>query len=154
MSDNKKLNLKSLLLEAEKARDEYLEGWKRERATAENREKDFQNKYTLSEQMGKLETIKQFFVVLDSFEKAMKDNKNNDVLNPIYKQVLTIFSSIGVKQILPKKGEVFNPQYHSCIHTIKDEKASEDIIKESVRAGYISEQHVLRPADVIITSKK
>jgi len=149
--------LKKKLEECQKAKNEYLAGWQREKADFLNYKKKEGERIE-----GLAEHITEGFVlallpVLDNFDAAEKslpeDSKEEENIKgflQIRKQLLDFLKSRGVEEI-KTEGQKFNPDCMEAVEIV--EAASQDqrsgqIIQE-VQKGYkITTGRVLRPAKV------
>ncbi|MFH0845795.1 MAG: nucleotide exchange factor GrpE [Patescibacteria group bacterium] len=136
-------------------KQEYLAGWQRAKADLINARKDFdeQKKNLLS--FANADLIIQIIPVLDSFEMALNHKEEDDSFKQwlqgfsyIYNQLISILESNGIKQMNPL-GEIFNPEFHTALETIKvDDKEQENIIMEVVQKGYFLNGKIIREAKV------
>ncbi|PCI20649.1 nucleotide exchange factor GrpE [Candidatus Wolfebacteria bacterium] len=165
---SKLADVKQKLLLCKNERQEYLDGWQRERA-------EFAN-YKIAQEKARGEVSKyitedvllKFLPVLDSFDMAFSNkeawervDKNWRIgVEHIYSQMFSIFEQSGILKI-DEIDVDFDPIYHQSVETI-DTKNKEDDGKilsiESV--GYIiksagdTDERVLRPARVKVFSYK
>lgn len=156
----KKLKEKIKLLEKEK--QENMDGWQRERA-------DFMN-YKKRVEQEKLEVIKyaneslleEITQVLDSFEMAFsnkeaweKVDKNWRVgVEYIHTQLLKILDENNFKTMDPI-GSKFDPAFHIAVeHIITDDEKKDGIITEVKKKGYILNDRVMKPAQVVVAEYK
>lgn len=96
---------------------------------------------------------------LDALNLAVKaskdlrlDNKTKSWLDGIVATIQTLeksFFEIGVKQLLPVKGEKFNPTIHEALATVETGKSGE--IYDLVQPGYILDNTVIKPARVVVS---
>lgn len=143
---------KKELEELEKKAEEYLQGWKRERA-------DFLNfKNSESERIAKYinitkdELILDFLPILDNIYLAEKelpeDNNWAKGFLGIKALIIDFLKKQGVEEIdcLNKK---FDPHLQEAIEEVKGKKPG--IIVEVVQRGYMLNNKVIRPARVKVT---
>lgn len=104
---------------------------------------------------------KRLLVVADSLTRITgSDNNNSCVLvkdyadnirkniNAVYDQML---SASGLSSIDPISGEKFDEQKHTAIGLEFGAKYPENTVFKVVRKGYMMENNVIRPAEVIIS---
>lgn len=154
--------LKVRIKELEKENKEYMDGWQRERADFTNYKKRVENekievvKYANE---GLLEEITQ---VLDSFEMAFsnkeaweKVDKNWRVgVEYIHTQLLKILDENNFRATNPI-GEKFDPKFHIAVeHTTIDDESKDGIITEVKAKGYILNDRVMKPAQVVVAEYK
>ena len=137
----------------EKECQEYLDGWKRAKADAEN-EKKAQYKRLEQERVNiKDEFLTTILPVLDSVCAAMShssDDKTNEGLKQIYAQFEQSFAQFGAK-ILDPINEEFNPNEHDAVgeKEVEDKSDSRKVL-EVVRLGISIDGIIKRPAMVYI----
>jgi molecular chaperone GrpE len=156
----KKLKDKIKVLEKEK--QEYMDGWQRERADFTNYKKRVETekievvKYANE---GLLEEITQ---VLDSFEMAFsnkeaweKVDKNWRVgVEYIHTQLLKILDENNFRAMNPL-GEKFDPKFHIAVeHIITDYEKKDGMITEVKKKGYILNDRVMKAAQVVVAEYK
>ncbi len=145
--------LQKALDESRSQAQEYLEGWQRERAAFDNyrRRVEQQREQTRRELL--ISIIKRYLEVLDDLELALKNKPTEGAgaewakgIELIYRKMLNILESEGIKPIPAEPGMQFDPRYHEAIsHEPHDEHESEQII-EVLRRGYMIGDQVIRPA--------
>jgi molecular chaperone GrpE len=148
--------LQSKIQELERQNEQYLESLKRAKADVLRLEKEYQEKADLMVNMANANLIYSLLSVLDSFELALKKEKED---NPylqgfylIYSQFKDILQKFGLQEINPLK-QKFNPQFHEAISHKKCETENcvgddEGLIIEVLSLGYLFKGQVLRPARV------
>ena len=156
----KKLKEKIKILEKEK--QEYMNGWQRERADFINYKKRVENekievvKYANE---GLLEEITQ---VLDSFEMAFsnkeaweKVDKNWRIgVEYIHTQLINILHENNFKAMNPL-GEKFDPKFHIAVeHIVTDDEKKDGVITEVKKKGYILNDRVMKAAQVVVAEYK
>jgi len=157
---NKIQEMEKRLEESEKMREEYLEGWQRQRAEFLNYQKDVNKKIEEIIKMANEELIKDLLNVLDSFDISINSLKIEGLTSTekniirgielIREQLLNVLKQRGLQEI-KSVGEDFNPALHEAIDIIEGEndgKIAEEIIK-----GYQLNNKVIRPTKVKIIKK-
>ncbi len=148
--------LKEKLDTSQKERQEYLDGWQRERAEFANYKKDEESRRNTVRAFAREKIIMDMLSVLDSFDMAFsnkeaweKADKNWRVgVEYIYNQFLTILERYNVKQI-GDVGVSFDPNIHQSIETVAtDEKEKDHTIERVIQKGYQIGDRTLRPARV------
>jgi len=143
--------LKKVLEEAEKKRDEYFAGWQREKADFLNYKKqEFERlKGTLC--IAKESLFTELLPILDSFnlaEKAIPEEERKDSgikgLILIKKQLEDSLKGLGLSEI-ETVGKKFDPSLHEAVGETEGEPGT---ITEEVEKGYVYEERIIRPAKV------
>ncbi|HEY58416.1 MAG TPA: nucleotide exchange factor GrpE [Anaerolineae bacterium] len=141
-------------LEAVRAQaQEYLDGWTRERAAFANYKRRVEEERQRQQQQLLAEVVKEFLVVLDDLELALKNRPQEgegaawaEGIALIYNKLCARLEAKGVEQIAVEPGQPFDPQFHEAIsHEPVDGHESGHII-EVVRPGYRVGDLVIRPA--------
>jgi len=147
-------------MDKKKKKDEYLENWKRERASFLNYKKEEMERMEKVVKFANQELILNILDILDNIyiaeEKLPKDLEKNEwvkgILN-IKNQILEFLKNQGVKRIDCLKKE-FDPNFHEAVEVVGPSfaKASEgkEIIIKEIKKGYILNGRVIRPAKVKI----
>lgn len=154
--------LKEKIKNIEKEKQEYMDGWQRERADFINYKKRVENekieviKYANE---GLLEEITQ---VLDSFEMAFsnkevweKVDKNWRIgVEYIHTQLVKILDDNHFRTMNPV-GEKFDPKFHIAVeHIITEDEKKDGIITEVKKKGYILNDRVMKAAQVVVAEYK
>lgn len=148
--------LSSLEQELETVRaqaQEYLDGWTRERAAFANYKRRVEEERQRQQQRLLAEVVKEFLVVLDDLELALKNRPQEgegaawaEGIALIYNKLRAQLEAKGMEQIAVEPGQPFDPQFHEAIsHEPVDGHESGHII-EVVRPGYRVGDLVIRPA--------
>lgn len=100
--------------------------------------------------------IKEFLVVLDNFERAIKmddDDLTDEVsrflegFKLIYSNTINILNKFEVKEI-DALGVEFDSDYHHAVLTEHDENKPAGVVLEVLQKGYMYKDKVIRPAMV------
>lgn len=146
-ADNTPAALKKLrerLKKAVEEKQEYLEGWQRSRADFANYKKEEASMHADRESRIKSELIESLLPALDALELALKHH-NDKTLQMLHKQFLGSLQKIGVVQF-GAVGEDFDPRKHEALAMQGDQH----IIQSVERSGYAINEHIIRPAQVIL----
>jgi len=137
--------------------NEYLEGWKRERAEFENYKKDEAERIGKRDIYAKRLFLLKLLPILDSFDLALKstpeDAKKSEWFvgySYIQKQFEDFLQSEGIEMIETKERE-FNPLLHEAIEI--EGEGDKMMIKEELSRGYKIGEFVLRPARVKVEKR-
>lgn len=142
---------KSGLVECEREKKEYLEGWQRAKADFINYRKDEAKRF---EDLGQFVTagfLQELLPVLDSFDLALRSfvpgSEGERGVLLIRAQLTDILKKRGIEMIEVKPGDLFDPGRHESMGEIEsDEK--EGSVAEELQKGYLLRGSVVRPARV------
>ena len=113
---------------------------------------------------GNEKMITDLLPVLDSFDKALTDNKAVDNksdgsssllegMGLVYDQLKTALEKNGLQRIAAK-GEKFDPNLHQGIQRVESEEADVETVLEEFAAGYTLNGRVVRAAMVSVSVPK
>lgn len=146
--------LKKKIEELEKQKAEYLESWKKERASFLNYKKEEMERIMELMKYVNEALIMRILPILDNFftaennisEEAKKDTNIAGLLQ-IHQQFKDFLKQQGVEEI-KAKGEKFDPNFHEIVQEVEGD--SPGIITEEVQKGYKLNNKIIRPAKVKI----
>lgn len=117
-------------------------------------EKEKSQMYTV----GARDVIEKLLPVVDNFERGLKsipeDQKDGPVasgMEMIYKQLMTVFTDLGVTPI-EAVGQEFDPNLHNAVMHAEDEELGENIVSEEFQKGYKYKDAVLRHSMVKVVN--
>lgn len=146
-------DLRDDLINCQKEKDEYLNGWRREKADFMNYKKEESVKIKELLDYNQEKLILKILPILDNFNIAFKkipDNLKQDSFVEGMKQIKFFLENFlkneGVEEI-NSVGKIFDPFFHEAIEVVEDEKESGIIIKE-IEKGYFFKGKLLRPSKV------
>ena len=151
--------LKEELKVAKKERQEYLDGWQRERADFANYKKDEISRLSMAKKYAKERFVEDLLPVLDAYDIAFS---NRDVwekvdktwrggVEYIHQQLLRILSDAGISEVAPSEGEKIDANFHELVESIKTEvKEKDNTVAKLLQKGYKIGERILRPARVNI----
>ncbi len=156
--------IKTLEKELEKCsqeKEEYLNGWKRERADFLNYKKDEKERMERVKRITQIETLKQFIEILDSFERAEEQISQDLTDNPIIrgflgikKQLKELLERFNIKEITIGEEMDFDPRFCEAIEIVETNDPQKDNkIAQIISKGYLVENIVLRPSKVKVFKK-
>ena len=154
--------LKNELKIIKKERQEFLDGWQKERADFANYKKDEIKRNSFYADRAKENILTDFLPALDSFNMAFgnkeaweKVDKNwRSGVEYIYSQILSTLEGHGVKQF-GAVGEIFDPTLHQSVGVEDTDIEEKDGTIAVVNSkGFIVNESILRPAKVIVYSCK
>jgi|SRR3989338_7664560 len=153
--------LKEKLKECSKEKQEYLNGWQKERADFANFKTEEGKKKSIFIKLANEGLIIQLLSVLDSFDMAFsnkeaweKIDKNWRIgVESIYNQFLSVLEQNNVKQI--DNNGIFNPEFHQSIDVIlTQDKKDDGRIAKIIKKGYKIENKIIRPTQVKVYKYK
>ena len=97
----------------------------------------------------KMTTVKKVLPLLDDIERAAVAQP--EAMAPIMKNFEKTLKELGLMKIASDKGEAFNPDLHDAV--MVDGDGDEEVIEETLRAGYYYDGEVLRPAMVKVSKQ-
>jgi molecular chaperone GrpE len=133
---------------------EYLDGWQRARAEFANLKKRVEREKSEMRERVTSEIISRYLDMLDDFDRALKDQPEQDIdkawvagLEMIYQKFKVILDSEGI-EVIPAEGKTFDPNFHDAISYEDSEDHEDGQIIEVIKQGYQLGDRVIRPAVV------
>jgi molecular chaperone GrpE len=152
-----KLKKEKELEELKKQKEEYLDGWKRERAGFLNYKKDEIERIEALIKYANEELILKFLPILDNIylaEKQLPDDLKNhkwtEGVMQIKSQIANFLNSQGVEEI-KAEGTKFDPNFHEVVEEVAIEGKESGIVVEEVQKGYTLHSKIIRPAKVKVS---
>ena len=146
--------LEQKLAEAERQRDEYLNGWQRAKADFVNYKKEDLKRMEEVAQYGSLNLIKELISVLDNFDLGLRTlEKAGPVEKGIYlirTQIEDILKKRGLEKITTKPGDELDPAIAEALSEVPSDQSPGTIVEE-IEPGYRLGEKVIRAARVIIS---
>jgi len=158
MTKDKNEDIKNELEALKKERNEFKEGWQRERAEFLNYKKNEIQRLSDQLKCSNEDLIQDLLSVLDSFDLALgslKENPDPEMEKGLYlikSQLENILKSRGVKEISTKHRK-FNPELDEAVKEVESDKEPGEIL-ELFQKGYLLFDKVLRPNKVKISKLK
>ena len=144
-------------MQGQRLAQEYLDGWKRERAAFANYKKDELERLATLQLLLKRQFFSQLLPILDSFELALKATPQNLQTSDwfkgyayIKKQFADMLKDEDI-QVIETQGKEFDPHIHEAIETSQEQESQGDgklMVQEELQKGYKLGEFVLRPARV------
>lgn len=103
-----------------------------------------------------IDCVLEFLPVLDGLEKAFVavDGQNDDLssgVRLILDQFVGALKKLGVESVA-KKGEPFNPKFHSAVKTVEVDEFGRNCVYEVLQKGYCKGDRVVRHAVVVVAN--
>jgi molecular chaperone GrpE len=135
-------------------RDGLYDRLLRKQAEFENYKKRIDRERSEFVQFASAELMRELLNALDSFDLALR-NTGGDLrgFELIYKQLQDTMGRFGLKPI-EAKGQKFDPNFHQAVATQPADNVEENTVVEEMRKGYTLNGRLLRPAMVIVSTKK
>ncbi len=161
MSDPKekiaKLKEKIKKLQAEK--DEYMNGWQRERADFVNYKKRADEEKKDYIKFANENLLEEMLTVLESFDMAFMNKEQWNAVPQnwrvgveyIHSQLVKILDENGLKEFVPKIGDSFDVKLHVAeeVVPVTDEK-EDGLIKEIKKKGYTMNGKIIIAPKVVV----
>jgi molecular chaperone GrpE len=155
--ENLSVDGKKELEECQKQKEDYLAGWKRERADFLNFKRDESERIQKAIQSSEGDILKTFLPIIDNMhllEKHIPKDADDSWLKGfknIQEQIKRFFEMSEIKEIDCINKE-FDPNLHEAVEIIPGEQENPTIVEE-VQKGYIMNERVIRPAKVKVANK-
>ena len=140
------------LTEAQHQADEFKNRYLRAAAEVENARKQAERDAQARAIQEKRRFLREILEVADSLEMALSLGDwpgMREGVRLAYQQLQQALARSGVKRIEVKEGDTFDPVYHEAVD-VRAGDTPEDIVVAVVRAGYLHDGDLLRPAQVIV----
>ena len=146
-----KKNKPTEIEELNKKCEEYLNGWKRERADFLNYKKEEVERIGQLVKYANEEIVLKLLPILDNFclaEKHISKNEESAGFLLIKKQIEDLLKKEGIESI-EVMGKEFNPNTMEAVEETEGEKPG--IVLEEVQRGYTMHGKLIRPARVKVS---
>jgi len=157
MAEEKEKKIEELekeLKECQKLKEEYLNGWKRERADFLNYKREEKERLKEVSNLLKEDLILKILPTLDNFEiiekKLPEKLKKDEYVKGIFRiknQILDFLKKEGLEE-MELVGQKFDPNLAEIVEAIEKEGLDSGVIVEEVKKGYKLNGRLLRPARV------
>ena len=161
MSDPKEkiAKLKEKIKKLQEEKDEYMNGWQRERADFVNYKKRADEEKKEYTKFANENLLEEMLTVLESFDMAFMNKEQwNSVpenwrvgVEYIHSQFVKILDEHGLKEFIPKVGDKFDVNLHIAEEVVPVEKEAEaGLIKEIKKKGYIMNGKIIIAPKVVV----
>ena len=96
--------------------------------------------------------LSELIDIKELIKKSLDDENPKDGLNLIIKNLDKFFEDENIKHI-ECIGKQFDHNLHHAVSTIEKNDCDDNIILEEIKKGYIFNEKVLRPSQVIVSKK-
>lgn len=122
-------------------------------ADLQNLQKRMEKELILREDEVRRKYLYELIEVNELLKKALEDNNPKEGLKLILQNIEKFFNVEKIKHI-DCMGKKFDHNLHHAITTVEKDDCEENIIVEEVKKGYLVDDKLLRPSQVIVTKKK
>lgn len=147
--------LKEKLIQCQKERQEYLDGWQRARADFVNLKKEEAESRVQTKARVEEDLAEKLIPLMDAFEAGFAhtswekgDRAFTTGIEGIYKEFGRILKDLGVESFEPT-GEAFDPALHM---PVREEPGESGKVLRVERKGYKRGATIIRPAFVVLGS--
>lgn len=109
-------------------------------------------------EVGAKDIIEKILPVVDNFERGLQTVTEEEKqtgfaqgIDMVYKQLITVLESAGVKAI-EAVGKEFDPNFHNAVMHGEDAEVGENIITEEFQKGYLYRESVVRHSMVKVVN--
>lgn len=135
-----------------------LAGWQRTLAEFQNYKRRVEKENKELTTRVTLETITRILPIIDDFERALENVPDDIKDNPWFNGITLIESKF--KRLLEDHnitpvdpvGELFDPNHHQAISKDDSDEVESDHVIQTLQKGYVSGNHLLRPALVRVAN--
>ena len=145
----------------EKKLDEQIKelhsGWQRCQADFENYKKRTEQEKAIWVDHIRIEVFNDLLPILENLDLAVlhapkksKDQQWIEGIIYITRQIDTKLLELGIEKIIPKAGEIFDPNIHEAVLSKKNPKFKHGQIIKTQNTGYRLGETIIRPAKVVV----
>jgi molecular chaperone GrpE len=151
--------IKEKLAICEKEKQEYMNGWQRERADFINYKKRSEEEKKEYIKFANESLLEEMLTVLESFDMAFLDKEKwNSVpenwrvgVEYIHSQLVKVLDDNGLKEFTPKVGDKFDPVLHVAEEVSPTDKKEEDnVIMSTKKKGYVMNGKIIIAPKVVV----
>lgn len=140
----------------DESREDWKERYTRLRADFENYKRHAETQREELAGIGKEKVLEDVFPVVEHMERAIKATRDAgdqsgilEGIEMVYQEMLRVLEKNGVERI-DTVGEPFDPEVHEAVAVTTHADCPEDTVVEEVRAGFMKNGKLLRPASVVV----
>lgn len=143
-----KKELKKLQTDIKEKDDKILRGI----ADLQNYQRRMEKELRCREEETKKKYISELLDLTELLKKALEDENPKDGLKLMINNVEKFFEKEQIKYI-DCIGKKFDHNFHHAVTTVEKNDCEDDTIIEEVKKGYLIEDKLLRPSQVIVAKK-
>ena len=148
-TDNLKKEVEKLKQELKEKNDKLLRSY----ADLQNYQKRMEKELQHREDDSKKKYLSELIDINELIKKTYEDNSPKEALKLILHNLNSFFGKEQIKCI-DCVGKPFNHNLHHVISTVEKKDCENEIIVEEIKKGYLVDDKLLRPSQVIVTKKK
>ena len=149
----KDVNLKNEILKLKQELKENKNQLLRSMADFQNYQKRIEKELKLKEYEIKQKYVSELIDLNELLKKAYNDNNPKEGLKLMIENIQKFFEKEQIKCI-DCIGKKFDHNLHHAITTLEKDDCEDEIIVEEIKKGYIMDDKLLRPSQVIVAKKK
>jgi len=153
ITSKKTPNLKKEIEKLKQELQEKNEKLLRSIADFQNYQKRMEKELQHREDDSKKKYLSELIDINELIKKAYEDNSPKEALKLILHNLNSFFEKEQIKCI-DCVGKPFNHNLHHAISTVEKEDCENEIVVEEIKKGYLVDDKLLRPSQVIVTKKK
>ena len=149
----KPVNLKKEVDKLKKEIKEKDQQLLRSIADFQNYQKRMKKELILREEETKKKYITELIDLNELLKKALEDNNPKEGLKLMINNIENFFEKENIKYI-DCVGKKFDHNFHHALTTLEKNDCEDDTIIEEVKKGYMMNDKLLRPSQVVVSKKK
>lgn len=147
--DTLKKEIKKLKQELKEKEDKLLRSY----ADLQNYQKRMEKELQIKEEETKKKYLSELLDLNELLKKAYEDNDPKEGLKLMLNNIENFFEKEQIKSI-DCMGKKFDHNLHHAVTTIEKDDCEDKIIIEEVKKGYMINDKLLRPSQVIVAKKR
>jgi molecular chaperone GrpE len=143
-------------LRTETPHEDWKERYIRLRADFDNHKRHAEAERERLSGMGRAKVLEDVFPLVEHMERAIRAARDSgdstgilEGIEMVYRELLRVLEKNGVERIVTV-GEPFDPEIHEAVAVSPHPDYPADTVVEEVRAGFVKDGNLLRPASVIV----
>lgn len=144
--------------ETEKQIADLEDSWRRTAAELENFRKRCAKDVVRAREQERTSVAARWLPVLDNLERALEHASSDpgqilEGVRAVRQQALSILTELGYPRRDDETGKPFDPARHEAVSTIAADDLVPGTVAHVVRAGYGTDDRILRPALVVVATR-
>jgi len=152
-SDKKTDSLKKDIKRLKKELKEKEEKLLRSYADLQNYQKRMEKELSLRDEEAKRKYLSELIDINELLKKAYEDENPKDGLKLMINNIENFFEKEQIKYI-DCVGKKFDHNFHHAVSIINKDDCEDEIVVEEVKKGYMVNEKLLRPSQVIVVKKE
>ena len=149
----KPVNLKKELDKLKKDMKEKDQQLLRSIANLQNYQKRMEKELILKEEETKKKYITELIDLNELLKKALEDNNPKEGLKLMVNNIENFFEKEKIRYI-ECVGKKFDHNFHHALTTLEKDDCEDNTIIEEIKKGYMINDKLLRPSQVVVSKKK